>query len=247
MNRKDKIEFIIKRLDQLNQTELDHIARIIQDRGKTPREGELREQLTQVSHLLYQKDYNTSLDGNVSIRLNDEEILISPSRIHKGFIQPYDFIVIDYEGKLMRGKGKPTSETPLHLAVYDARKDVNAVIHAHCPNAIAVSIAGLDLTRMYLTQPPIPTTDFAMPSSEEGATEIRKYASDYDWVILRRHGAVTFGKDIWEAFLRVEELEQIAKIVLVSASVGELTPIDKPHRDKLKTLFNSMKEIKSGD
>jgi L-fuculose-phosphate aldolase len=247
MTRKDKIEFIKNRLDQLNHSELDHIARIVQEGGETTRGDDLREQLTHVSHLLYQKDYNTSLDGNVSIRINDKEILISPSRIHKGFIQPYDFIVIDYEGKLLRGKGKPTSETPLHLAVYDARKDVNAVIHAHCPNAIAVSIAGLDLTRMYLTQPPIPTTHFAMPSSEEGATEIRKYASDYDWVILRRHGAVTFGKDIWEAFLRVEELEQISKVVLASASVGKLTPIDKPHREKLMRLFNSMKEIKTRD
>jgi L-fuculose-phosphate aldolase len=245
MSRKDKIDYIKQNIERVNEEVIDRIAEAIQRCGKSTREIEIRKELTRVSHLLYEKNYNTSLDGNVSIRLNDKEILISPSRIHKGFIKPNDFIIIDYEGKLLRGKGKPTSETPLHLSVYKTRDDVNAIIHAHCPNAIAISIAGIDLTKLYLTQPPIPTTDFVMPSSNDGALEIEKYASDYNWVILKRHGAVAFGNDIWEAFLRIEELENIAKIVVSAASMGDLTPIEDPQRDKLMDLFNSFKEIKS--
>ncbi len=247
MNRIDKIEYIKQNIDKINEEVIDRIAEAIQRCGGSNHEVELREKLTRVAHLLYEKNYNSSLDGNISIRLSDKEILISPSRIHKGFIKPNDFIIINYEGKLLRGKGKTTSETPLHIAVYKSRPDVNAIIHAHCPNAVAVSIAGIDLTKLYLTQPPIPTTDFVMPSSNDGAVEIKKYVSDYDWVILKRHGAVTFGKDIWEAFLRIEELEQISKIVLSASSVGDLTPIEDPQRSKLMNLFKSLKEIKSKD
>ncbi len=244
MTKKD-LNTMINFLESLKDDELDNISMEIKFNNVNSIENGKRHLLTKVSHLLYEKNYNVSLDGNLSYRLSDNEILISPSRIHKGFIKPSDFIVIDYSGNLIKGSRKPSSEYRLHTEIYNKRPDINAVIHAHSPYAIAVSLAGINLEEMYITQPPIPTTEFALPSSKESPEKMEKFIMDYNWGILNRHGAVTYGVDIWEAFYRLEELEQVSKIVLSAYTQGNLTPIDENNKKRLLELFNSIKDIKS--
>ncbi len=218
-------------------------------RGFTPinNSGQLemlkRNEIANVCHLIYQKGYNASIDGNISYRLSSKEILITPSGIHKGFIKPEDIIVIDYDGNVIRGKGKATSEFRLHIMILKKRPDINCVIHMHCPNCIAASLAGIEMNDIYITGAPVPITDFAMPSSAESPEKIEKFVMDYNWAILRRHGAVAFDKDLWSAFLRLEGMEHIAKILLLAHSCGNIIPLDDEKKKRLLRFFNMENQI----
>ena len=139
-----------------------------------------REQILEFGKLIYDKGYNVSIDGNISIRLSETEILITPTCSRIGFIPFDDLVVIDYNGNLIRGNKKPTSEYLLHTNIYKERSDVNAVIHVHAPNCIALSLANIDIEKkLYITVAPIPTTDFAMPSSPESFEKLKSVLSDY--------------------------------------------------------------------
>jgi L-fuculose-phosphate aldolase len=243
MNRNEKLTYISENLEKLSELELENIADIIYA-GKTyNKEKESRKALIEVSRILYEKNYNVSLDGNLSIRLSDKEILITPSHSHKGFIKPFDLLVTDYSGNVLRDEGKVSSEYRLHLTIYEHRPDVNAVIHAHSPYATACSLAGIDLTNQYITQPTVPTTDFALPSSPEGAKEVLRYVDEYNAVILNRHGVAVWGSDIWETFLKLEEVEHTSKMVMNAYSVEGLSPIDRENTKKLKELFREVKGL----
>ncbi len=243
MNRKKKLTYIKENLEKLSELELENIADIIYAGKSYNKERESRKALVEISRLLYEKKYNVSLDGNLSIRLSDKEILITPSRSHKGFIKPFDLLVIDYSGNVLRGEGKISSEYRLHLTVYEHRPNVNAVIHAHSTYATACSLAGIDLTKQYITQPPIPTTNFALPSSYEGAKEVLQYVNEYNAVILNRHGVAVWGSDIWETFLKLEEVEHTSKIVMNACSIKNLSPIDGENTKRLKELFREVKGL----
>lgn len=242
MNKKDKIKYIKMNIASLTEKKLDKVCSIINKKKNPKQEKKARKNITNVSHLLYKKSYNVSLDGNISTRLNDKEILITPSRTHKGFIKSFELLVMDYSGNLLRGVGDVSSEYRLHTAIYKNCPDVNSIIHAHTPYATACSLAGIDLTNLYITQPPIPTTKFVHPSSPEVAEEVLKYISDYKAVILNRHGLVVWGLDIWEAFSGLEQVEHTSEIVLNAFSTGQLSPIDEESSKHLKELFKNLKK-----
>lgn len=203
-----------------------------------PDEKCLREDLTRICHLIYANGYNVSIDGNLSHRLDDGNILITPSGSHNGFIRPEDFIVIDQQGNKIRGEGKRTSEYLLHTEIYRERPDINSVIHVHSPNALAASLAGIDLMRTYITVAPVPTTSYARISSEQTSEVIRPYLNNYNWAILPRHGAVTWADTLWNAFLRLEGLEHYAKVMMTANSVTSAQPLSDEKVDELLKLWD---------
>lgn len=202
-------------------------------------EWRLRRELCRIAKLIYERRYNASVDGNISVRLPDGCVLITPSCAHNAFLEPDQLVMMDLRGETVGGPGRASSEKHLHLEIYARRPDIEAVIHAHAPNAIAASIAGLDLMETVATMAPIPTTAYAQPSSPESADRMRPVLDRYDWGILPRHGVVAMGATPWLAFLRLEGLEHYAEILLKAHATGRpITPLQPRQRQALLDFWN---------
>jgi len=218
----------------------DEHGRLDRSGGFTPDESEewrVRRELTRIAHLIYERGYNVSIDGNLSWRLDDGTLLMTPSGSHNGFLRPEDLVVTDLEGNLLRGGRRPTSEFRLHVELHKKRPDCRCVIHVHAPHAIAASLANVDLARAYVTVAPVPTTAYARISSEESPEVVRPFMSDYNWAILPRHGVVAWAPEIWDAFLRVEGLEHYAKVLMLARACGPVEPLPEDRRIELLTFW----------
>jgi len=197
------------------------------------REAALREEVVRVCRLIWEKGFVAASDGNASVRLGQDRLLVTPSGFSKGFLSPSDIVVTDMEGKPIRSfshdssKLKPSSEILLHLEVYRQRPDVQAVVHAHPPLAIAFTIAGISLAQCVLPEVvvnlgSIPTTAYATPSTPEGPQVIRDLIRDHDALILDRHGTVTVGKTLFEAYMKLEKIEHLAQVTLAARQLGRV-------------------------
>jgi L-fuculose-phosphate aldolase len=191
----------------------------------------LRQEIVQVGRLMYEKGFIAASDGNVSARLDERRLLITPSGLHKGMMEPEQLLVIDYDGRKVgpstaaNRKLKPTSEAPMHLEAYRQRPDIQAVVHAHPPITVALSIAGVSLAECLLPEVIvflgiIPTTAYATPSSEENVTAIRQLIRDHDALVLQRHGSLTVGDSPMQAFMRLETVEQNSRIAFMLKQLG---------------------------
>ena len=201
------------------------------------KEKQLREQLMFVARHMYKMGYNYTIDGNISHRLSEDKILVSPTGQHLGFISPEDFVVMDKEGNLIDGDRKPTSEWRLHNRIYNMRPDVQCVIHAHPPSAIAASVANVDLGKVFSHYSPIPTTDFALNCTEDTAKVLEPYIKTQNWAILKRHGVVTWANSLFNAFLRLEGLEQSARIVTKANAITEIQPMPESDVQQLFRMW----------
>ncbi|EKE00539.1 MAG: hypothetical protein ACD_21C00331G0005 [uncultured bacterium] len=196
-------------------------------------ENQARTELVKVAKLIYKNGYNASIDGNLSYRLSDNSILMTPKGIHKGFMSPESLIVTDIDGKLLRGDSQPTSEYRLHAKIFKKRTDIRCIIHTHSPYALAASLAGIDLHQTYITVAPVPTTQYARIASEQSADVLEPYIEKYNWAIIPRHGVVVWSDTIWNAFLRIEGLEHYAKILVLANSIKPIQPLPNSDRDEL--------------
>jgi L-fuculose-phosphate aldolase len=213
--------------------------------GAAVTERALRDEIVRIGQLLHARGLVTATDGNISARLDRDRFLVTPSGLSKGAMRPDQMLVIDWEAKPVAaqrfgaGRGlKPSSEILLHLEAYRQRPDVKAVVHAHPVHAITLSIAGVSLARCLIPEVIvnlgiIPTTEYAMPATAEGATVIRDLIRRYDALILQRHGSVTVGKDIWEAYLNLEKLENVAEITFKLLQLGRELPFPPGAVEKL--------------
>lgn len=210
----------------------------------TATEQTLREEIVLVGKLLYERGLIVATDGNISARLDDQRILITPSGLCKGLMTPEQLIVIDLDGRKVspatsaNADFRPSSETPMHLEVFKQRADVQAVVHAHPPHAIALSIVNISLADCMLPEAIVflgltPTTPYATPSSEENARAIREVITGHDALILQRHGSLTVGSSPLNAFYRTETLEQIARITYMLNQLGGGQPLPPHQVEKL--------------
>ncbi len=207
-------------------------------------EQTLREEIVRVCRLMHERGYVTATDGNVSVRLSRNRILSTPSGFSKGFLTPEQLVVTDLEGKKIPSNEpanrdlKPTSELPMHLEAYRQRPDIGAVIHAHPPICVALSIAGISLAKCLLpevvvTLGVIPTAEYATPSSAEGARAIRDLIAKHDALIIQQHGTLTVGKDPFDAYLKLEKMEHLAYVTLIVRQLGRETPLPPEEVAKL--------------
>ena len=191
-----------------------------------------RETLCQVCLLLYQRGYVVSNDGNVSVRIGEDQVLITPSGVSKGRLTPDMLVVCDLEGRVLAGRLHPSSESAMHLLVYRERPDVRAVVHAHPPMATAFAICRRPLAQHYLTETisglgEVPVAPFALPSTSQVPDSLRPYVAGCNGALLANHGAIAWGRDLWHAFDRMEQVEQTAKIFALVHQLGggvELSP-----------------------
>ena len=196
-----------------------------------------RLEIVRLARLIYERGYNVSIDGNISMRLSDDELLMTPSGRHNGFLRPEDLVVVDRVGRMLRGEGRPTSEHRLHTALYARRRDIACVVHVHSPFAVAASLAGVDLAKTWITVAPVPTTAYARLSSAESPAALGPFMDQYNWAILPRHGTVAWAADLWSAFLRIEGLEHYAKIVMAARAAGPIEPLPDEKRLELLTFW----------
>jgi len=191
-----------------------------------------RSTLIEIGRIAYQRGLLTANDGNISMRLPNGNILITPSGLCKGRMTPEDLLVITPQGEVVQSAPgrSPTSEQPMHLEVYRLRPDVHAVLHAHPPYAVALTVAGFDLRDDFLpevrmTLGRIPTTDFALPSSPQNAAAIRALIPHHDALMLRQHGSLTVGRTLEEAFINLERLEHTARVQYLAQTLGRIVPL----------------------
>jgi L-fuculose-phosphate aldolase len=173
-------------------------------------------------------------------------VLTTPSGINKGLMEAYQVITVDLAGRVLTGEGQPTSEIRMHLLAYELRPDVSAVVHAHLPYATACTLAGIDLLEpilpeVVITLGGIPTAPYATPGTEEVPEAIRGIIEEYDALLLSRHGAMTVGPDVMDAYNKMEKLEHTARVVLAARLQGPLPPLPPAEVEKLRRLAEKHK------
>lgn len=209
---------------------------------------QIKKQLVEICHKIHAKGFVSATDGNVSVRLDKNKILCTPTSVPKEKIKASDLIVISLDGEIISGKRKPSTEIKMHLAIYKNREDVNAVIHAHpvYATAFASSKFALDipfLPEVILSIGKVPVCKYATPSTEEVVNSILPYVKQTNLLLLQNHGVVTYGKNLDEAYYLLEKLEHTAKIFSVAMSFGGVKPLTKNQIEKLYQINETTYKI----
>lgn len=226
--------------------------------ARDAREGELRQQMVRIGQMMYERGLLCGFEGNLSVRLGDNRILITPSGLHKGLLRPEQLLIVDSEGRVIgypteaRRGLRPTSELPMHLEAYRQRPDIAAVIHAHPPLTVALSIAGIPMDTPMLPEVivllgVIPMAPYSLSSSTEGADAIRELVRRHDALVLQRHGTLTVGNSLTQAFMRLETVEQNARIHFMLAQLGAGGPLEGKEVARLLKMRRGMGLERDGD
>ena len=209
-------------------------------------ERDLRLAIIETGRICYSSGLMLSNNGNISARLGNDRIVITPSLLCKGRLDPEDLLIVSMDGTIIKSdamrKRKVSSETEMHLEIYRQRPELRAVIHAHPSNAIALSVADIPFPLDVLPEVieglgSVPTTGFVLPGAINNAVAIREYIRDHNAIIIRNHGAVTFGSDIEEALNYLERLESVAKIVVTAHLLGKVNPLPAEMLPALRELY----------
>ena len=204
-------------------------------------ESARRADIVEVGRRMYARRYTASNDGNISVRLGADRLLMTPKSVCKGFMTPDMMCVTDLDGRKLQGDRDPSSEMLMHLEVYRQRPDVQAVVHAHPPIATGFAVAGIPLDRAVLaevltTLGSIPIAEYATPSTSELPEAVRKYIKAHDGMLLANHGALTVGSDVFDAYYKMETIEHFAHISLVARLLGRENLIAREEVLRLQDL-----------
>jgi L-fuculose-phosphate aldolase len=204
-------------------------------------ESTLRADIVEIGRRMYARGYTASNDGNISVRLGPDRLLMTPKSVCKGFMTPDMMCITDLEGRKLQGDRDPSSEMLMHLEVYRQRPDVQAVVHAHPPTATGFAVAGIPLDRAVLaevltTLGSIPIAEYATPSTKELPQAVGKYIKAHDGMLLANHGALTVGGDLYGAYYKMETIEHFAKISLVARLLGRENLLSREEVTRLQDL-----------
>jgi L-fuculose-phosphate aldolase len=202
----------------------------------------IREEIVAICRELHKRDFIAAADGNISYRVSDREILITPTQKHKGFITPNDIAVISIENEIL--SGNPSGERLMHLAVYRKVPEAKCVVHAHPPTAIAWSVAKPELkelpsdslSEVILAVGKVPIVPYARPGTEGMGRACENFLPENRVMILSRHGALSWGEDLMEAYGGMERIEAIAKILKASLELGGITSLPQSEIEFLRDL-----------
>jgi L-fuculose-phosphate aldolase len=209
--------------------------------------GNISARMVKASKELYEHGLVRGTSGNISARIpGTDAFLIKPSGVYMGLLKPEELVLVDFEGNKIRGKRNVSAETPMHVAIYRARKDVQAVVHTHPPTATAFGIAGIEIfplqIEMFMLLPRgVPIVPFESPGSKALAETVQKKIADYDAVILENHGIVTVGSTIEEACNLNEMVEEAAKIQFATVMLAGKDAISWAELKKKFKIQNTVK------
>jgi L-fuculose-phosphate aldolase len=203
----------------------------------------LRADIVEVGKRLWTRGYVASNDGNISVRIAPDRLLVTPASVSKGFMSPEMMVVTDLEGRVIEAAPgrKASSEIQMHLVAYRERPDIGAVVHAHPPLSTGFAVAGVPLDRAVLaevvtTLGSIPIAQYATPSTKELAESVAPYVKAHDGLLLANHGALALGKDLFAAYYKMETIEHFARISLVARMLGREHLLSREEVDRLQGL-----------
>ena len=204
-------------------------------------EQQHREEIVRFGKLLHQTGLVAATDGNLSVLLEDGNILSTPTLMSKGLIEVDDLVIVNRQGKKLSGARDVSSEIAMHLLIYGKRRDVGAVVHAHPPTATGFAAAGLALDRalcaeLIVTLGSVPLANYETPGTPELAEALAPLVPDHDAILMANHGVVTYGVDLLNAYMNMETVEHFAKIALVTHLLGRQQPLSEQHVDKLREI-----------
>jgi len=188
--------------------------------------------------MLHEKGFVAAMDGNLSIRLKQDRILVTPTGLSKGSMRPADLVIVDLEGKQVAGRRHVTSEIGMHLMIYRTRADVKAIVHAHPPTATGFAAAGIALTEPLVCEVVmglgcIPLARYGTPGTAELAQSLEPYVPKYDAILMSNHGVVAYGDTLEHAYMKMETVEHFAQISLVTHMLGRQQPLQEREIEKL--------------
>jgi L-fuculose-phosphate aldolase len=198
-----------------------------------------RKEICRLGQLMYEHGLIVANEGNLSLRLSAEHILITPSGKCKGLLAPEELLVITLAGEIVCGEGQPSSETSMHIMFYRSRPDIHAICHAHPPTATGFAAAGKALEDAVLPEVivglgKVPLAPYATPGTREVCIALESLIQCHDAILLRNHGVVTCGGSLQEAYFRLETVEHFARIMLVAKILGG--PLRLPHTEVEKLI-----------
>jgi L-fuculose-phosphate aldolase len=214
------------------------------ERGET----EHRREIVEVGKRLWQRGYIAANDGNITVRLDEEHILATPTGLSKGFLSPDQIVKVSMAGKQIEGHLRMSSEVLLHLEIYRTRCDVCAIVHAHPVYATGFAVAGLALEKPILPEAVvnlggIPLAAYGKPGTAELPETLKPYLADHDAFLMANHGAVTLGSDVFQAYYRMETLEHYAQISFVARMLGNENVFNE---DQVRELMEVRKDLGLG-
>lgn len=221
------------------------IDKLAAEMGWSDEEARLRNAICEIGKLCYSKTFIVGADGNISARMSDGTILITPAGAMKGFLAPQQLAHVDMDGRVIDDGPRCSTETGIHLVSYRERPDMKAVLHCHPPHAVALTIAGIDLQtpvipEIVVTIGGIPTAPYGTPGTEELPDSIRDIVRCSDTVIMQNHGSVTLGTNLLDAFKKLDMLEHTARILWLAHSLGHVKELSP---DAVQKLLDSRSQL----
>jgi len=188
--------------------------------------------------MLHERGFVAAMDGNLSVRLRDDRVLVTPTCLSKGAMKPADMVIVNLDGERVAGRRNVTSEIGMHLLIYRTRPDVKAICHAHPPTATGFAAAGIPLTEPLVCEVVmglgcIPLARYGTPGTSELAQTLEPYVPSYDAILMSNHGVVTYGDTLEHAYMKMETVEHFAQIALVTHLLGRQQPLKQVEIEKL--------------
>ncbi|MEW6508229.1 MAG: class II aldolase/adducin family protein [Bacteroidota bacterium] len=216
-----------------------------------------KQEIIEIGKRIWQRGYVAANDGNISVYINDKEILTTATGVSKGFLTEGMIILCDTNGNVIEKNCKyfPSSEVKMHLQVYKDRPDIKSVVHAHPPFATSFSVAGIPLNKCVLPEAiivlgAVPLAPYGLPSTMELPEKIKPFLQESDAILLQNHGALTLGVDLFNAYYKMETLEHTASIIWKAIQLGNVNVLPEVERDRLMNLrkkFNLTGKITLSD
>jgi L-fuculose-phosphate aldolase len=197
-----------------------------------------REEIVRYGRTLHERGLVAAMDGNLSVRLEGNRILVTPTCVSKGNMRAADMVVVDMEGQRVSGRRHVTSEIGMHLLIYRMRPDIQAIVHAHPPTATGFAAAGIALTQPLVCEVVmglgcIPLARYGTPGTSELARTLEPFVPHYDAILMSNHGVVTYGDTLAHAYMKMETVEHFAQIALVTHLLGRQQPLQEVEVQKL--------------
>ena len=197
-----------------------------------------RDEIIRYGRMLHGRGFVAAMDGNLSVRLKNGEILVTPTCLSKGAMRPADLVIVNQEGKRLAGRRNVTSEIGMHLLIYRLRPDIQAIVHAHPPTATGFAAAGIPLTEPLVCEVVIglgciPLARYGTPGTSELAQTLEPFVPNYDAILMSNHGVVAYADTLEHAYMKMETVEHFAQIALVTHLLGRQQPLQEREVEKL--------------
>ena len=197
-----------------------------------------RDEIVRYGRMLHDRGFVAAMDGNLSVRLKGDRILVTPTAVSKGAMRPGDLAIVDLDGQRVSGRRNVTSEIGMHLLIYRMRPDIQAIVHAHPPTATGFAAAGMALTEPLVCEVVIglgciPLARYGTPGTSELARTLEPFVPNYDAILMSNHGVVAYAETLEHAYMKMETVEHFAQIALVTHLLGRQQPLKKGEVDKL--------------